>query len=152
MKALIFSDSHTRVGQMCNIIEKHKDISYIFHAGDVNKDCEELLRLYPRKNIIFVRGNNDPFERDVPYDRFFNLFGKNIFLTHGHNYGVKINPYRLLLKSKELSADICIFGHTHARKKECIDGIWLFNPGSVACGSYGLLEIDDGSINFEFCE
>ena len=84
MKALVFSDSHGNVGIMQKIIEKEKDINYIIHAGDVFSDVKDLLMLYPGKNIIYVIGNNDYFVKDEPYERFFELFGVKIYLTHGH--------------------------------------------------------------------
>ena len=134
---------------MADIIDREENIDLIIHAGDVNDDCLALMKLYPDKNITFVRGNNDYFAEDVPFDRIFTFGKKRIFLTHGHKYGVKINPYKVYLKARENKADICIFGHTHSRYLECEDGIWLFNPGS-ARSSAGLLEVSNDEIKLLF--
>ena len=149
MRALIFSDSHGAVSSMADIIDREENIDLIIHAGDVNNDCTELQRLYPNKSIVFVRGNNDYFDTEVPFERLFDFGGIKIFLTHGHKYGVKTNVFRLFAAAREKGADLCIFGHTHCRFKEESEGIWLFNPGS-ARSSCGLLEVSEGNINLEF--
>ena len=146
MKALIFSDSHQNVGAMQRIIEKEKDISYIIHAGDVFSDVEELMMLYPRKNFIYVIGNNDLFVKDEPTERFFELFGVKIYLTHGHKENVKYGIYKLYMTAREKGADLVIFGHTHRKFIEEEEGICLFNPG-CASSSYGILEINKGKFS-----
>lgn len=148
MKALIFSDSHGRVLYMQNMIDKYPDVSYIIFAGDVNRDIEELMMHNKTKCFIYVKGNNDFFS-EVPTERSFELFGIKIFLTHGHTYGVKTGLLRLLMRAREESADLCIFGHTHQRCYESEKGVILFNPGSAGTSS-GILSVDDGKITLEF--
>ena len=149
MRALIFSDSHGSIKSMTDIIDREENIDLIIHAGDVNEDCYTLRKLYPEMRIEFVRGNNDFLDKEVPTDRLFTFGGKKIFLTHGHKYGVKVNPYKVWLKAKENGADICIFGHTHSRFSEDVDGLRLFNPGSSR-SSCGLLDLSNGEINLLF--
>jgi len=148
LKALIFSDSHGDLSYMTAMIDKYKDVKTIIHAGDVFSDTQELLMRYPRKNIIYVVGNNDYFVKNEPKDRLFELEGVKIFLTHGHRYSVKAGMYSLFAAAREKEARLCIFGHTHCRFSEEQGGIWLFNPG-CARNSCGLLEISDKKINFE---
>lgn len=133
---------------MAKAIENEKKVDWIIHAGDVHSDVEDLLIAYPKTPVAYVKGNNDFFLRDVPEDRFFTLGGVRIFLTHGHNYGVKYSLSALFKKGSELGADICIFGHTHTAVCEKMGGITLFNPGA-ATKSYGVMEIKDGEYNLE---
>jgi len=148
MKILIFSDSHKSFAPMAKAIEIEKDANWIIHAGDVHSDVEDLLIAYPKTPVAYVKGNNDFFLRDVPEDRFFTLDGVKIFLTHGHNYGVKYSIVALFKKGAELGADICIFGHTHVAVCEKMGKITLFNPGA-ATKSYGVLEINNGEYSLE---
>ena len=74
--------------------------------------------------------------------------GKKIFLTHGHNYTVKISPDRVKAKAKSVGADICIFGHTHKRYFD-EDEILTINPGAAYKG-YALLTTENGKASVEF--
>ncbi len=149
MKSIIFSDSHKNFAPMQKAIEAEGDISHIIHAGDVHSDVEDLEILYPRLPIAAVKGNNDWFVRDVPEDRVFELGGVRIFLTHGHNYGVKYSFEKILWKAKEVSAKITIFGHTHIPVHKEVDGVVLFNPGAATKG-YGILEVSDGEFSLYY--
>ncbi len=148
MKAIIFSDSHKNFGSMVKAMEKEAPVDWIIHAGDVHSDVEDLEIMYPRIPLAYVKGNNDYFVRDVPEDRFFTLGGVKIFLTHGHNYGVKYSLAKLFQKGKALGAGLVIFGHTHKAYCEVLEGITLFNPGT-ATRSYGVLEINEGILEAE---
>lgn len=148
MRILIFSDSHRSVNSIMQAIEREEEAApadYIIHAGDVLSDVTELKMLLPRKNIIYVRGNNDPFARDEPTERAFELGGIRLFLTHGHNHGVKYGLYRLSAAAREKNVQVCIFGHTHRAVCEEADGILYINPGS-SVSTYAVLDIADGKI------
>ncbi len=145
MKAVIVSDSHNNFGSIRDIIEKERQINLIIHAGDVQRDVEDIERAYPMLACAAVLGNNDFFVRDMPYDRVFTFGNKKIFLTHGHRYGVKQSLLRVRMRALEEGADICIFGHTHIPYCENINGIWMVNPGT-SWRTYALLEIDEDNI------
>lgn len=147
MKALIFSDSHYDTSGVDKAMAENTDTKLIIFAGDMQRDAEEIERKYPRIPFAYVIGNNDYNVMDVPYDRFFEFCGKKIFLTHGHKYGVKVSPLRVIMKAKELGADICVFGHTHQRLLEHED-IWVVNPGSARF-SYGVLTVENDNIEIE---
>ncbi len=151
MKIMIFSDSHKNFGAMTRAMEAEHPVDWIIHAGDVHRDVEDMEIMYPRIPLAYVKGNNDYFIHDVPDDRFFELGGVKIFLTHGHNYGVKYSLAKLLQKGGELGADIVIFGHTHLAHCEKIGNVTLFNPGA-APRSYGVLEINNGEFNLQIRE
>ena len=151
MKAIIFSDSHGSFNPMMEAIVKEGKIDLIIHAGDVVGDAEDLQAAYPRLAVACVKGNNDWWDRTAPDDRIFEFDGVKIFLTHGHNYGVKYSLAKLMQKGRETGADICIFGHTHTALSEVLDGITFFNPGS-ASRHYGVLETDDGKFTLKICD
>ncbi len=151
MKIIVFSDSHKSFGAMTKAIEQEGPVDWLIHAGDVHCDVEDLEIMYPRIPLAYVLGNNDFFVRDVPTDRLFELGGVKIFLTHGHNYGVKSSLAKLLQKGREAGARLVIFGHTHRAHIEKIGGITLFNPGA-ATRSYGVLEIDNGKFDLQIKE
>ena len=134
MQALIFSDSHRDFSCLYDTIVKYPNIDLIIHAGDVQRDVDDIMSVFPRI----------PF----PYDRIFEFGGKKIFLTHGHNYTVKISPDRVKAKAKSVGADICIFGHTHKRYFD-EDEILTINPGAAYKG-YALLTTENGKASVEF--
>ncbi|MBR5155502.1 MAG: metallophosphoesterase [Clostridia bacterium] len=148
MKIIIFSDSHKDFGSMVKVMEREAPVNWLIHAGDVHRDVEDLEVMYPRIPLAYVKGNNDYFIHDVPEDRFFTFEGIKIFLTHGHNYGVKYSLAKLYQKGEAMGADLVIFGHTHVAHCEKIGDVTLFNPGA-ATRSYGVLEINDGKFEIE---
>ena len=73
--------------------------------------------------------------------------GCELFLTHGHVYGVGF--HNSVDKLPELPAgSILLYGHTHKKVSEPAtthEGVWAFNPGSVSIPkdgthSYGVYE------------
>lgn len=150
MKVLILSDSHKNFTAIQNMIETNPDIKLIIHAGDVHRDVEDIMMAYPLIPCAYVLGNNDFSVWGVPYDRFFEFGGKKIFLTHGHNYGVKMSPARVIAEAKKKGADICIFGHTHKQYFDFSD-ILVINPGA-AHRSYAILTISEGEASVEFMD
>lgn len=147
MKALIFSDSHGDFMTMYNIIKNTPNVDLIIHAGDVQRDVEDLLDAFPRIPCAYVLGNNDFFAFGVPFDRVFTFGGKKVFLTHGHKYSVKLSPARVVAEAKKKSADICIFGHTHSKYLD-MGEIAVVNPGSARYG-YAILTVENEEIKIE---
>ena len=146
MKLLVISDTHRNIDNAVSLINKLKP-DYVLHLGDVCEDSKRLSDIFPKTIILSVIGNNDYslMYPDFPLERFFEIGGKKIFMCHGHKYRVKLGIYSLLLRAKELNADIALFGHTHEKLLEKEDGIIILNPGSTR--SYGIIEIDDGKID-----
>lgn len=147
-RAVIFSDSHNSVSAMNEAMDMIGDVKYIIHAGDVLSDVEELKLMYPKHNIIYVKGNNDFWDRETPTDRVFSIENVRIFLTHGHNYGVKLSLSKLAYKAEENGAALAVFGHTHVICDETARGVRLYNPGS-ARRSFGVLEIENGKFDIK---
>ena len=49
-------------------------------------------------------------------------------MTHGHLYNIN----SMISMAKQRKCNIIIHGHTHIKKLEKIDDIYIINPGSVA--------------------
>lgn len=128
MKVAIISDTHNKIAKVYdNLLDKNIDI--IIHLGDV---CDDAMILSDLLNVevINVKGNNDFYVAGGDYEKVIRLSGKNIFITHGHEYNVSYGVDELVKKSKSLNCDMCLYGHTHRYFNEKIDGIWVINPGS----------------------
>ncbi len=143
MKAIVMSDSHKNFNSIIRIMDQEKDATHLIHAGDVQQDVDDIESVWPTLPLACVLGNNDYFVPNVPFDRIFTIGNVKFFLTHGHQYGVKHTLSQLLKKAKDLSVDICIFGHTHVPYLEEVDGVWLLNPGSTS-RSYAIIDIENG--------
>ena len=66
---------------------------------------------------------------------------------------MKSSDLGLLRAAKISHADIVVFGHTHIPCEKRIERegdspLYLFNPGSLKLGSFGLIQINNGSVIF----
>ena len=109
MKAIVLSDSHKNFNSIRRAIEKEADINLIIHAGDVQRDVDDILDAWPELPCEFVLGNNDFNVFNVPTQRVFVFGGKKIFLTHGHLYGVRNSTFRLVQEAKKTSCRYLYF-------------------------------------------
>lgn len=149
MKVLIFSDSHAGLSFMRSAV-KTIGPDAIVHLGDYYDDGQTIA--FENAHIPFyqVPGNcdrNRVFGK--PESLCLPVFGALLYMTHGHNHGVKFSACRLISDARAAGAQGVLFGHTHqalCRQEE--DGFWIVNPGS--CGSYSgcaaVMEIIDGKI------
>jgi hypothetical protein len=146
MRILVLSDSHRRVGNLFEIIEKHMDSTDLFlFLGDIDDDFDEVLLLYPNIKYQRVVGNND-WSSPHSLEGEVIVNGKKIFFCHGHKYHVKFGYGEIIKHCKNIGADICLFGHTHVQYKDYDDGLYIMNPGAVASGEYGIIDIVDNGI------
>ena len=123
------------------------------------KKVIEMLNAVSDK-LICVRGNceaevdqmvlNFPVMSDtaVVYDGERDVA---LFMTHGHKYSAKSTLVPLILRARELGADIALFGHTHdpilrelPSDEKYPKPLLIFNPGSLREGSFGLLTVVGG--------
>lgn len=155
MRILVFSDTHGYMIDGCNIIERYlKDggIDAIIHAGDVVYDEDYIKSKYPDIPLYAVCGNNDFFS-DYPYDLTVTLGGKKIFITHGHNYNVRLGNDKLKELMMKEGIDLVIYGHTHNPEHDYCGTGQIINPGSLFFGrTYAVVDIENGSINAEIKE
>lgn len=154
MKVVVVSDIHGNRTALQRIIDFNPDADYILSLGDSELPLIELQE----KNITLVKGNY-PFDAGFEYDKEIKIMDTNIYMTHGHRYGVRRGIERLYDKAVEHKSDIVLYGHTHIAKVDYKDGIYFVNPGSVHRSRNGLIESylliyieDDNKFRYEFKE
>lgn len=149
MRIVVISDSHGNKLGIDKIFQSMKFDGLLF-LGDGLGDIGDYKYL---DNVYVVSGNCDFFS-DEPNERFIELSGKKIFMTHGNRYGVKLGLGSITRKGVEMGADVVLFGHTHNRFIEKIGDIYLINPGKFGRGVDGkssglILNIDGEKIDIE---
>ncbi len=130
MKIAVISDTHRHLYSLNQVVKLIQDSDMAIHLGDNVEDTAIIKDNY-KGEILSVRGNCD-FTSFVPVERFEEIAGKKILITHGHKYDVKYSLLKLKYRAKELRADIVLFGHTHISTEFYEDGILFINPGSAA--------------------
>ena len=73
---------------------------------------------------------------------------KTLYLTHGHLW----NPEKLPPLEK---GTIFLYGHTHVKLDQEVNGIRCVNPGSVSIpkdGSHSCIVYDNGDLTFRILE
>ncbi|HHU64399.1 MAG TPA: metallophosphoesterase [Clostridiales bacterium] len=128
MRIAVLSDTHGRLWFIDDMIRKMGAVDGIIHLGDYVGDAEKI-RKYTGKEVISVRGNCD-FSTTIPTERVVEFNNVKLFITHGHNYGVKHGYNRLVHKARELGVKWVLYGHTHVPEIYQQDGVTLINPGS----------------------
>lgn len=160
MKILVMSDSHGKEEYVYTILNENRDASIIIHLGDGERDIDLSLREIPgitRKKFFAVKGNCD-FMSSLPTTTYENICGHKFYITHGYAQHVKMGISEIFIDAKNNEREVVLFGHTHRPYYEEKDGIYIFNPGAVINGSYGIITIDDNhtdekcNIKFEHCE
>lgn len=154
MKLLIASDIHGSVFHfeklMKRIEEENPDRiiflgDFLYHGprndfpeGYEPKKIISLMNKFSDR-IIAVRGNCDSevdqmvldFPLMADYSTLSDDKGHLFFLTHGHLWGPNDLP--------ELPfSSAFIYGHTHIKQAEIVDGTVLINPGSTSLPKDGL--------------
>lgn len=130
MRIGVVSDIHGGFDELQQALKAMGPIDLLLHAGDGRRDVDRLL-LETTIPCQRVAGNCD-FAGDLPNDLQLALDRWNVFLTHGHHYGVKQGLMRIGLKAKEMGVDLVVFGHTHQPYHGAYHGVTLFNPGSLS--------------------
>lgn len=143
MKVLVFSDSHGKLEYMHRAIMSEKP-DHILHLGDYVRDFQHIKEKFPQIPMTNVPGNCD-YGDPAPESQTIVLDGVRIYMTHGHVYQVKNMYLRAIYAALEQDARILLFGHTH--RAECFEekGLWALNPGAAGQGSYGILELHEGT-------
>lgn len=144
MKVIIVSDSHSHTSNLESIFETEKSFSAVIHLGDGASDMKHISRYTDGKPVYQLKGNCDYYD-DSPR-RFISYFDKlKFFACHGDAYNVKVTLINLFYAAKEYECKLVLYGHTHRAHKEISEEICFFNPGSVAYGEYGVLEVNGES-------
>ena len=130
MKILVISDTHGDIKRAVNLVNSIKAIELIIHCGDNKRDAEKLSERFPDIEVIAVSGNCD-MHMGVDFTIVDTEAG-DIFVTHGHDYGVNHNLSEIVEAAKDYDCKAMCFGHTH--KPLCVehDGVLIVNPGSLS--------------------
>ena len=155
MQIIICSDSHGTAYKLDFLFRKHPNADMYLHLGDGERELDEVLNVFPdlRIKTYHVKGNCD-FASFSPDSYVLPTEGGHfIYATHGYREFVHrgaVDSLREIAQNKK--ADIVLFGHTHCRYSHYEDGIWYFNPGSIAqprdgqpC-SYGILDVSNKGV------
>lgn len=120
-------DTHGRIEGIRKALVKYKT-DYLIHTGDFFADARRLAH-YLKVPYYAVAGNCDSREAG-PDEALVEIQQHRIYISHGHQYGVKSALQNLVYRGLELEAGAVIFGHTHVPHCEKVGNIWLLNPGS----------------------
>src|SRR5579863_3964492 len=150
MKIGVISDTH---GFLDPRVEKiFAGVNHILHAGDV---CDAVipLELQYIAPLTLVAGNTD-LGSSYPETEVVTLEGVKFLVHHIVN---PLDPsYRLNARLKREHPQVVVFGHTHRKYAETIDGVLYFNPGYSGKSkagterSVGILHLDGNGIRHEF--
>lgn len=146
--ASIFDKAYADAKRKCNTIDA------IIHTGDSERIDGEYYQDICGHEVHMVRGNND--FNGTPEFLELRIGGKNIFVTHGHRYGVYMGVHTLYYAGLERQADVIIYGHTHRADHQKGREAEVINPGSLSgirsgCCSYAILTIaEDGTTSVNF--
>ena len=141
MRLLILSDSHGRRSYVFDAIDREPTADTVYFLGDGMNEVEEAAEIYgASKRFICVCGNCDRNSLALTRD-IRTIGGKRIYASHGFRENVKYGTYMLEDVARENKCDIALFGHTHVPCCEYRDGLYLFNPGSLFDGLYGVVDI-----------
>lgn len=170
MKLFIASDIHGSAywcGRMIEEIQKENpdrvillgDLLYHGPRNDLPRDYapKQVIPMLSgiKEKIIAVRGNCEaevdqmvlPFPCLADYAELL-VDGKIFHLSHGHHQ----NPQNLPPLPE---GSVFLFGHTHVKLDEVVDGVRCLNPGSVSIpkdGSHSCLIYENGNFSFKFLE
>ncbi len=149
MKILVLSDSHSALRIMREAI-RHIQPDAVVHLGDLFADGEALQEENPHIPFHMVPGNCDKYRMYEPRPEMlcYPVCGVKLYMTHGHNHGVKSGLYYLLQDARASGVQAVLYGHTHNPDCREMDGLWILNPGSCGHGggTVGLMETENGKI------
>ena len=130
MKIGVISDTHGNWASIDEAVQIANNMETWLHLGDCVPDAQYLAATYDVP-VYGVAGNCDWPTGDTCYERVIDIAGHRIFMTHGHNYGVRYTQEYIKEAAESQGADIAIFGHTHM--VEYLSGSpVILNPGSAA--------------------
>ncbi len=151
MKALVFSDSHGATNAAIELLTREKDCPVVFFLGDGARDFARLKEIFPDRQFIGVRGNND-FHCSLETEAYKHIDGVTLMACHGHIFDVRYTLSSLLKKAEGVRAHIALYGHTHRADmyNDPVTGICAINPGALCEKRYCVLTLEKGQFDVEF--
>ncbi|WP_425755329.1 metallophosphoesterase family protein [Ihubacter sp. rT4E-8] len=135
MKILLISDTHGLQRQALQLYKYFTDIDLIIHCGDLQSDAEYIEQAMDetrRVPVVSVAGNSDRGGNQIHDQQVVDTPAGKIFVTHGNHQWVQFFKYdRLVEAAREQGCAAACFGHTHIPLSDQLDGLCLFNPGSL---------------------
>ena len=170
MKILIASDLHGSAywcRRLMEEIEKEQpdrivllgDLLYHGPRNDLPREYapKQVIPMLSslKEKILAVRGNCEaevdqmvlPFPCLADFSQLY-VDGRLMHLTHGHHQ----NPQNLPPLPQ---GSIFLYGHTHVKFDQVVDGIRCLNPGSLSIpkdGSHSYLVYENGNFSFRILE
>lgn len=145
MRILVLSDSHGRLTAMQRAIKAHPEAQAVVFLGDGWDNFSACSSLLEGKRVYAVKGNND-FYGSNPKNLVITENGINIYITHGHYEYVKSGLSALIAEARKNNCTIALYGHTHIQQSDYVDGLYLFNPGTLLRDEYGVVDVTDKGI------
>jgi uncharacterized protein len=150
VKIGVISDTHNFFDP--KIPELFAGVDHILHAGDVGT-AWIIFQLEQIAPVTAVLGNNDS-AMSLKETQIVGLATRK-FLVHHILTPQSLDPpiARRILRQQP---DVVVFGHTHTRYNETLDGRLFFNPGYAgrpkfgAARSLAILHCDEKGIRPEF--
>lgn len=150
MKIGVISDTH---GFLDPRVEKiFAGVEHILHAGDIGEPMIEL-ELKTVAPVTVVLGNTD-LGLNYKLAETVLLGGKKFLVQH------IVNPLspdeKLQARLAREKPDAVVFGHTHKKLAQELNGVFFFNSGYSGKPKLGtersvaILHLDDGKIRHEF--
>ena len=125
----IVSDTHGNISAIEKLFPVFAESDYIIHLGDTSGDGQTIMRRFPEKTYL-LNGNCD-LHKLGKNETVLKIEDVKIFACHGDRYGVKSGYFRLAARAAEESCSVALFGHTHTPTEESVNGVMLFNPGTM---------------------
>lgn len=134
MNVIVISDTHipNKAKQLPSVLKSELiKADLIVHAGDW-QSIEVYKELSQYSEVKGVVGNvdNDELLTFLPDKLLLAINGFRIGVVHGHGKGTTTEK-RALKAFQDTEVDLIIFGHSHIPLIKNIDGVLLFNPGSL---------------------
>ena len=152
MKIVVVSDTHGYFKELQDVIEKEAPFDVLMHCGDVCGHLSMALGDDPAFEVYAVAGNCD-FPGAFPPFEIVEIQSHRILLEHGHRLRVKTGYDWIVAKAQDNHCDIALYGHTHVPESDTVDGVLVFNPGSLTYPrtaderpSYGVIHMNDTGI------
>jgi hypothetical protein len=150
MKIGVISDTHGWLDPRVENI--FAGVDHILHAGDIGNPMIELELKFIAP-VTLVLGNNDgglTFK-----DTELVLLADKKFLLH-HIINPRALADKVAARIHRDRPDAVVFGHTHKKFAETLDGVFFFNPGYAGKPKFGaersvaILDCDAAGIRHQF--
>lgn len=127
---IVISDSHGNRTAIDKLFPVFEECDYIIHLGDLSSDGLYIKKAFGDK-VWLLNGNCDVMKLGQD-ELTLEIEGVKLFACHGDRYGVKYGYDRLAYRAEEMGCNVALFGHTHQAVEFLIDGVTLFNPGTLS--------------------